>query len=334
MIIVSRAESAYWNLVFAQERYRMSEESVAIAKELVKDSEERVKAGKMSELDLLEAETGLSIRLSNQEDASRNLSDAITEIKLLISSEDIDAETNITAIDAMDSPMIDGGMSEEGTRAWIELALKTQPQYRITQDELARERIVRDFRRSELFPELTLRGSWGLNGLGDSPEDSLGSIESQRYPAWSLGLEMRMPLFMGIRQHNQLTATQLNMQLLKKQIASLKYEIINSINSLVRRIETLEEQIENARKVIAFREKLLAVEFSRLEAGKSNIRLVFEAEEELNLAKEDELETMLRYREAIMELAFMRGSVLLDRGLERMVNDEMVIDKQITSESK
>jgi len=55
MILISRAEAAYWDLYLTQEQERLSQESVGLANTILSDNRERARVGKSSQLDVLES---------------------------------------------------------------------------------------------------------------------------------------------------------------------------------------------------------------------------------------------------------------------------------------
>lgn len=62
MVVITTAEASYWNLFLAQEQVRFFEDSILLSETLVKDSEQRLQAGRGSELEVLEARAGLALR--------------------------------------------------------------------------------------------------------------------------------------------------------------------------------------------------------------------------------------------------------------------------------
>jgi len=329
MQTISTAEAAYWSLAFAQEQYRMRAESVEIALKLVEDNRERVRAGKMTDLDLMEAEAELAIRVAQQADAEQNLLDSMTQVKLLLSDPEISEKMKLRAADPLEYTSA-GDLTEEEERQFsVKWALRAQPDYMIRWEELRRELIVLGYQMDQRLPELNLKASYGFNGLGLSPRESFEQTGSRDYPSWSVGVEMRIALLSGIREKRTLEAARLKKQLAELRLKAMDYEIVNSIETLVQRVATLRERIQSARKVTGYRKRLLEVELSRLEAGKSTTRLIYEAEEELTRAREWELESIVRYREALMQLAYFRGSVLLDKGLESMQGDQVELCEEL-----
>jgi outer membrane protein TolC len=329
METASMAESAYWNLAFAQEEHKMMSSSVEIARKILEDSRERVKAGKMTELDLMEVEAELFVRLSQLADAEQKLFDGMIQLKLLLFDTRIDEDRRIIAVDSIVSPILERWNREEQRDFSLTWARRAQPDFMMRLEELQREKIILGFQQDQRLPELNLKGSVGFNGLGDSLGESMEKIGTFDFPAWSVGLELRVPMLLGIRERNRLEAAVLKGKLSEIRLEAMEYEIVNSIETLLLKVATLRERVANAHKVVDFRERMLDVELSRLEAGKSNTRLIYAAEEELTKARRWELESIAALREAMMQLAYFRGSVLLDIGFEKIEGEQVILSEQL-----
>ena len=326
---VSMAESAYWNLAFAQEEHEMTSNSVEIARKILEDSRERVKAGKMTELDLMEAEAELFVRLSQLSDTEQNLFGGMVQLKLLLPDTQIYDDRRLIAADPLFSPTLESWNREEERDFSLTWALRAQPDFMMRLEELKREKIILGFQQDQRLPELNLKGSVGFNGLSDSLGESMEKIGTFDFPAWSVGLELRVPMLFGIRERNRLEAAILKGKLAEIRLEAMEYEIVNSIETLLLKVTTLRERVENAHKVVDFRRRMLDVELSRLEMGKSNTRLIYAAEEELTKARRWELESIATLREAMMQLAYFRGSVLLDKGFENIEGEQVVLSEQL-----
>jgi outer membrane protein TolC len=140
---------------------------------------------------------------------------------------------------------------------------------------------------------------------------------------------MRAPFLLGIRERNELEAARLKKRLAEVRLEALEYEMCRSIEALLGRVGTLRARIESLRRVAAVKRRLLEVELARLEAGTSDMHLVYEAEEELAESQRDLLQAIVRFRGALLDLAVSRGSVLLDQGLERLEGEQVVLSDQL-----
>ncbi len=326
---VATAESAYWNLAFAQERQKTAADSVAVAEGLAADARERFAAGKMTQLDLREAETELAIRRSRLEDAAQAVMEAATQLKLLLSEESLSSDSAVVAVDAVVPGTLPAGRGDQELESSIAWAMRAQPDYMIQREELARQEILLRYWQDRSLPELNLSASLGYKGLADQIDDSLKKVGDRDYPSWDLGLELKVPLLLGVRARNEAEAARLQTVLARKKVQATEHEIRSTIRTLVRRIESLSSRLASAATVVELRRTLLEVARSRMEEGRGEIRQVYDAEEKLMDARDRHLEATVRLREAMTTLALVRGSVLRDRGLERLEGEQVVLSEGV-----
>ena len=331
MEIIAQVETAYWNLVLAQEQHKMAIESLDIAKSMVEDANERFIAGKMSQMDLYESEAGMAIREFYKSDAYQNVLDAMVRLKLLLTDGFTEKDLMIVAIDSLISDTIDSlSLNQDAS---IEFAMKSQPDYIIYTTEIEKEKILLDYLKDQSLPELNITGSCGFSGFGNTIEESIAQMTDQYYPTWTLKFDFSIPLFMGLRQQSELAAGKIKKEIREKQLKTVKTQLVNSIVLLFQYSNSVNIRIENIQNVVSVKKRILDVELSRMEAGMSNTRLVYEAEEELSDARKEELETMLNYREIMSQLALIRGSILSERKLENVVNNRFILSDNLTTQN-
>lgn len=329
MDTLSRAERAYWNLAFAQVALRMEQDSVRIAENLARDAAEWVQSGRMSDLDLEEAQAELVLRKVREADAAQAVRDAVMELKLLMAGAKAPEGLSLVASDPLLPDPPPGADPEAERASSVQWALRAQPDYMVQREQLQRDSVLLGYRRSQVLPELNLKSSYGLRGLGDTAGQSLEKLKGGAWPTWSLGLELRAPFLLGVRERNELQAAQLKKKLSEVQLEALEYEMTRSIGTMLQRGATLRGRVDSLNKVADAKRRLLEVEVARLEAGTSNMHLVYDAEEDLSEAQREVLRAIVRYRETLMQLAVTRGSVLRDQGLERLEGEQVVLAEQL-----
>ncbi len=307
-------ETAYWTLAFAEEKNRVADESVEIAQRLVKDGEERVKTGKMSQLELVEARAGLADRLGNQDDSRQELLDAVSRLKLLMSNYRVKPENEIRT----ETPLYDPVGEKPSAPGDVPLAdtLQVQPDYLVKRFALEKEKAALDYQKDQRLPEVNLTGSYGYNGLGATEDEAWKKVNDKDHKTWSAGAEMRVPIFSGLQEHHALAAQRFKTQTAREDLNATEYEIAGARRILHRRVEALQSRIVNLRSVVDYRRKLLDSEIARFPAGKSNTHLIFDAEEKLSQSELSEAESRVHCREASLQLALVSGTLLAERGLE------------------
>ncbi|HET6487480.1 MAG TPA: TolC family protein [Spirochaetia bacterium] len=330
---VSQAETAYWNLAFAQEVSRMSAASVKVAQDLLEVSKAAASAGRMSDLDVRQAESELSARKSAQEDSDLSLNESQRQLRLLLGDQSDLSKGTIVAADPIVS---DGaGSWDPGgqTDALLEWARRAQPDYMIASEQAHRESILVGYQKDQALPELNLTGSYGYSGLGTTPQDSLSSLQTQAYPNWTVGVELKVPLLLGVRQRNNLEVEQLKSELASVRLQATGQQMEDAIASLARSVGTLLSHIENQRAVAEAKSHLLDVQNAGLRAGTASLLDVYGAEDALRQAQQAELDAVVRYRQAMMDLERTSGTVLRDNDLEKLQDGQVVLDEELRTGS-
>ena len=309
--VVANTEGIYWRLVAAQEENKLRTESVAIARKILIDNEKRVKAGKMSDLEVDQAATGLEIRLRQQQDARLQLLNAVSELRSLIADTPTESSILITAIDEPDVEHHSFDYNESVRRAY-----SMNPDYLIKKYELDQEDIRVVFAENQRKPKLDLTASYGLNGLGDSPEETFQDIKGSDFETWTVGIELRMALGGGKRAKAELQTVKLRKRQKILELKEIEVQVDNRIDNITDRLAVNLKRIESYDKEVAFNERLLKVELSRLSEGKSDSRKVLELEEDLFDVKSAKLTNLINFQVASIELELIEGTLLKNRNIE------------------
>jgi outer membrane protein TolC len=311
MLTLSRAEAAYWDLYFSQEQERISEESVRLAESVYRDNKARLEVGKSSELELLQAEAGAALRRSRRSDAAQRLNEAATQLSTLFSGSTGEAAPMIWAVEEPQVRLVATNFYD----AYRE-AFEKNPDYLTRKHQAVAENVRLAFAKNQRLPELDLKGSYGLNGLGRVPGESHDDLERADYPAWSVGVEFRIPVTGGIRERNEYKAAQLAKERSLVNLKEIEVQVGNALNTSLLKVNNLRESVENHRSVIEFHEKLLQTQLARLEVGVIDSRTVLETEEKLFEARITLLENLVAYQKALLELDLIKGTTLASWNVE------------------
>jgi outer membrane protein TolC len=217
----------------------------------------------------------------------------------------------IRAID-VPQPTSDGAQYPELRQTVFSL----NPDYLVAQEKVRQNSVRLGYAHNQRLPELDVKGSYGLNGLGDSPRASWSDIEHQSEPAWYLGIEFRIPLGGGIRSRNDLMAARLELQSAELALRGLHTEILNSLNSAWSKVQTTRGSVANYQSAVKYNLSLLQAALARLEAGKLESRKALEIEADLLEAKVSVVEALVHFQVASLELDVIHGGLLQRRHLE------------------
>ena len=311
MLVISTAEASYWNLYLAQEQVRFFRESVRLAETLVADHEAAVQAGKAAELEVLEAKAGLALRNSKLAEAEQKYFETAAQLLTLISQSAAEPAPILWAADRPGVSVAAPAFLESG-----QLALEMNPDYLGQLKKLKQEDIRVAYARNQRLPQLDLRASYGLNGLGTDPGSSWDDVQTRGFPSFSAGAELRIPLGGGLKVRHELSAAKLRKQQALASLKETETQILNAIDTAVHKVKSAQQATSNYQNVVLFNDNLLNTERARLEAGKATSRRVLEVDASLFEAKNAVVEAQVQYERAHLELELVRGSLLRSRNLD------------------
>jgi outer membrane protein TolC len=314
--VLSSAEAAYWRLYLLQEQLRFLRQSVATAETILNDSKILLDAGRGSELDVMEAEAGLALRRSLLMEAEQKLRET-SNLMASLSAERLGARQRLIRATTEPALMEERpGLADVYARAY-----QFNPDYQMQVEKAARDGIALGYLRNQRLPELNLKGNYGLSGLGESTGDSWDELASGDWPAWSVGLEFRIPIGGGARARGDYAAAKFREQESLLGLRAIETEMLNSLESAVNRIEETRSTTSNYQAQVSLREAVLSAALSRLEVGKIESRRLLEIEADLLETQGARVEAMVNHQNAIVALHALEGSLLARRNLDLSQKD-------------
>ena len=311
MRVISAAEMAYWKLFYAQEEYSLSKESVALAETLVNDSVASFEAGRGAELDVLEAKAGLAIRKSRESDARMKCIEAINELASFFGGV---PKSNRTGYVAVDSP--ESGRTRMEFDGGVDLAMEMNPDLQRARIEKDQSKVRLEFARNQRLPELNLTGGLDFAGQGLDWTGSYEDLEERRFPGWSVGVVFRLPIWGDVRKRNELWAAKLRYQEAERVEENLITQLKVGNDTSGHRLNANYVTAQSLKEVVDFRDNLLQTRMQSRDVGRMDTRSVLEAEQELFVAKLEQLRSEVECQRAALELQLISGALLQLRSLE------------------
>jgi outer membrane protein TolC len=299
------ALGACWDLYAAMEKLTIRKSSVQIAQTILEDNRVRFKLGKMAETEVLEAEAGLARRKSQESRARQDVVAAMNRAKTFVSMSDARA---LLAIDY--KSLIEAPRTKPDFDPAVNEAMKNRPEYLAAKMKINREDILIKYAENQRWPQLDLTGSYGLNGLGTSPGNAWSDEVNQDYHTWKVGLTLTIPLLGGLKTKSELAIARQHKHQAILEMKSAETELVNRVDTAVREVMSAYEQVDYSTKAREVYKRLLDVEMVMLGAGRSNSRAVLDKEEDLNSARDTEVDNIAYSRKAEVALALAQGILL------------------------
>jgi len=316
MTKITAVSSAYYELIFAIEDHKAKVEDLNQAKQLLAEDQRRVQVGVLTPLDVTQAEAGVAEREQAVILAARTIKDNENTLKRLICRE-VSEFRGLTLV-PVDYPLVQ--MIQTDVAASTRTALTRRPDYLSAKEGIARQNILVQFNRNQLWPEIDLQGSYGLNGRGHSYGGYNDNLATGDYPVWGIGVAVSIPL--GNRQaRSNYHVARLDAEQLLLNLKGLEQDIIVQVDNAVGHVEANLESVKAAHEATRLAQESLDAEKKKLLAGTSTTFLVLQAQAQLATARSAEIRARSDYSESLVALDQAEGTTLSKNNIVLKLDD-------------
>lgn len=307
----ARAIQLYWQYYGARQKLDMRERSRAIAADLLEMNRKRYEAGKIDYTGVLVAEVGLKLREALAVAAEQTLLTGKRNLLTLIAVPKQEAPKEFLVTDTPESEPY-----EPDYEACLTYAYQNRSEYLSALRKIERETIRLAFAENQKLPQLDLKASYGLNGLEDSYSDSWQTNLDGDYVSWTVGLQLKVPLFGGKGKKSEVLAAKMRKRQALKELKAIEVKLTNEVDTAIGLVQRALQQVKNYQEVVTSNGELWKVEEARFHAGKSNSRTLLDREEDYLKARESLLDSRLAYQFALSNLKASEGTLLKEYGIE------------------
>jgi len=166
-----------------------------------------------------------------------------------------------------------------------------------------------------LFPQLDLTGTYGRSGVFSSFGETVNQIGTERFPNYSFGATMSLPLSNRTAKNNYKSTKALIEQTLL-QYKRLEQTIMKEVQNSVVQAQSSLEQIKARESAVDYAQAALDAEQKKLEQGKSTSFQVLQLQQNLTQAKSDRISALVSYNIALAQLNKNQGTTLEHRKLD------------------
>lgn len=323
---LSDVRNAYWDLVYATESVDVARQSVDLATQLVTDNQTRVTVGTMAPIEALQARAQAAAAEQSLVQARAARDRAELALKTLIVSGPSDPNW-IAPLDPVDRPTFLA--AEIDVNAAIQQALATRTDLARAKKTVEANRITLEYLDNRLLPQVDLVGRYGLIGLGGtqylrsgtgitgdvlttipgSYADALASLFGAKYPTWSLALNVSVPLG---RSEAQAAAARgrLQVEQADAQTRRIELQVAADVTNAARTAGSAAESVRAAQVARDLAEQSLGAEQEKFRVGLSTNFTVIQLQRDLSAARTTELQAVLAYRKAVVELDRVQHTTL------------------------
>jgi outer membrane protein TolC len=309
------AENAYWQLVSARAAVDVQQRSLDLALELERTNRARVDVGQSPPLDLVTARAEVAQRRENlivARTAALQAEDALRT--LIFDPRRPDFWTaHLDPADAVPPPAPPPDVDTAVRRALAERADIAEARKQI---QIGDTNVL--LSKNQTLPDLRLQASYLTNGIGGSrlirtggfpgtiigtQETSFGSVLSQvlsaDFPTWTVGFTLTYPVGKSVEEAN-LARARLERDQAAARLRDIELGAVREVRDAALRLEQNRQRIETAQLGRELAEQRLDAEQKRFEVGMSTSFLVIQAQRDLAVARNNELQANLAYQLAVV----------------------------------
>jgi outer membrane protein len=313
--------NAYWNLAYATASLAVQRQSLELAQESLRNTRSRVEIGTTPPIDIVEAESEVATREEAVILAEASIKTAEDNLRALVFNPSAPDFWTMT-IEAVDLPPFQPITVD--TDAAVRNALDRRTDLQRQSKSLEVNDVQIRFLRNQTLPDVTAQFDYGLSGLGglnlirgpgpfgpgsgeviDTVErrfnSVLGDLFANRYPQWTASLNISYPIGASQQEAN-LARARIEYSQAQAQLRNQQLQVATQVRESARQVQTNQKRVETTRAARSFAERRLEAEQRKFAAGTSTSFIVFQAQRDLALARNNELRAVLDYNQSVVDL--------------------------------
>ncbi|NUN97588.1 MAG: TolC family protein [Candidatus Omnitrophica bacterium] len=310
--VLKAAHEYYWNLVFARINLAITQQSLALAADLLRENRIRYKYGDLVIVEVLEAEAGVKLREKDVIQAENELENAMDRIRELVSLNRKlpDWQAPLVPVD----PPVFQPVIVEPTLS-LSVALQKSPRIQDAKVRLDNSREQQILAQDAYRPGLDLTGSVSESGLGENLNQSNSELSTFDYTSWNVGINFNMPLYRRAERAGILASNYSHRQA-QLDLMNTEQEVTYEHRAAVRNIETLRRQVEASMASVRAEKDRLEKQKISHEQGITTSHDLLEVQEAFAQAQKTEIGAIVEYYISLIELERVRGTLLENLGFE------------------
>jgi len=316
--IISQVQAAYWNLVFALRNQQNQLDSLGLSRQNMRNIEAQISAGAKAPLDRAQVQTDIATRETNLFLATQNVSIAENSLKQLMLKDTASRQWS-AQITPTDSPAFDE--TPVNLAASLDDARKNRP-------ELKRLNLQKDisgldiqYYKNQTKPQADLTGTVATTGLAGTacstitnpgcvapPTNLVGgygkdlsNLAGLSTNNITVGVTISFPLHNQTAEAN-LAGARIQREQLDASFRSQDQAIEMDVRNAAQAVDTAQKRVVTSRHARESAEQQLSGEQKLYEVGRSTTFLLLQRQNDLTVARTNELQAQTDYNKALADL--------------------------------
>ncbi len=309
--------NAYWDLAYAIASLQVQQQSLELAEESLRNTRARVEIGTTPPIDIVEAESEMATRQEAVILAQAQIEAAEDTLRALVFDPSM-PDFWTARIEPTERPSLQP--SAVSVDAAMARALDRRTDLQQARKSLESSEIGIRYLRNLTLPDVTASFDYGLTGLGGTQfirgdgfpgpitdqrvrgfGSVLGDLFSNEFPNWTLGLSISYPLGQSTEEAS-LARARLEYTQSQTRLKNQELQVASQVRSAARQVLTNQQRVQTTRVSRELAERRLDAEQKKFAAGTSTSFIVFQAQRDLAVARNNELRAVLDYNRSMVDL--------------------------------
>lgn len=315
---VRNVRNAFYDLMYAIGNLTVQRESLTLAEQSLKDNRARVEIGTMAPLDIVQAEAEVATR----EEAVILAEAAIDRQQDLIRALIFNPNTPdfwTAIIEPTDT--VSFVPTTVNVDAAVQAALSQRTDLAVARKNLENTNIAVRYYNNQSLPEVNASLNYGAQAIGGvglirgpssglTPGEVIGSREQSYwstvgqvftgdFPGWTFSVDMAYPIG---RSSEEAALARAHLQETQQQrsIASLELGVTTQVRDAARTVQTNAKRVDATKSARVLAERRLEAEEKKYQAGMTQNFFVLQAQRDLNVARNNELQALVEYAKSVV----------------------------------
>lgn len=303
---LAAADRAYWRLYQARRDLDVAQQQYELAQAQLDRATRVVRAGRQAEIEVIRAQAGVAQRLDTIIVTQNTVLAQERELKRLINMPGLEIDSKTMVIPKTEPAPVEYLIDAAPlTRAAIENRMEMLE----LELQLLADIANIKFNRNQTLPQLDLTATYGIGGLGSSMQDSFLTLEKHKFDSWSVGANLEVPLGNEGPRARLRQSILTRLQRLGSREAR-KLLIRQEVADTVERVQAGWQRILATRQATILSARSLQAEQRQFDVGTATSTDVLDAATRLAAAQFDEIQAIVDYQVAQIDLAVATGNLL------------------------
>ena len=302
LTMVYNVESQYFNVIYARRQYAVALDAVKLAQQLLDENVVKRRTGVLTDLDVVQAQSGVATAQSQLIGFKQAMQNA--EDSLLQTLGETQFRTPVGPVDFPPLPSTDVSFDLS-----YKLARDNGPNLAVIAYTIEQYKLDALKARRNNLPELNATGGAGYSAAETSYSQANNRVWSGPGYNWSAGLQFSIPW--GMRANRALYRQAMdNVESEQVTRDQADQTLTVQVRAAIRAVQADVEGVTAATSAAALSQKQYDLQKAKFDAGLATSYDVLQAQDELETARNSEIQAEVSLRVALANLRFLEGSSL------------------------